>query len=129
MNSHKELEAFAENAVAVNRLILGQLSISQAHAPPMLDRHVSHEISADLFNVKIDPASDYSPTGMFSIGLDYEFESSSIEESPTLWCGGLSPPCTSDLALRRSHSRQMMAIDAPTIRAHPPTRKVPSAMF
>ena len=128
MNSHKELEAFAENAVAVNRLILGQLSISQAHAPPMISRHVSQELSADLFSLKIDPASDSSPTGMFSIGLDDEFETSSIDESPTNWAG-LSPPGNSHLALRRSNSRQKTAIDAPTICARPPPRKVPSAMF
>ena len=58
-NSVKELEAFAENAVAVNRMILRHMSISEAYAPPVFN----------LSNAFVDDDID-EKTPRFGIGND-----------------------------------------------------------
>jgi len=120
-NSVKELEAFAENAVAVNRMILRHLSISEAFAPPVFN----------LANAFQD--YDYQEnTPHFTIGDDnhdishQELQSSgeSDTENSSMWIG-LSPPGTSSLARRRALGKSESSEDKkPKI---PP--KVPSAIF
>lgn len=96
-NSVKELEAFAENAIAVNRLLLRHLSISECHHPP------SFRIGA--------MSEDLSPR--FRIGNEEDSEdskgSSDSEGEPAMFSfGGLSPPGESSLARRRNRNRNRL---------------------
>ena len=123
MNSHKELEAFAENAVAVNRLILGHLSMSEAHAPPKPYRPSdSSDLTEDIFHLKLDgPSSEESsPPGMFTIGLEEDGSvPSSYEDNNSYMWRGQSP-------VRQLSQRTDMRL---TSNSRPLPRKVPSAMF
>ena len=99
-NSVKELEAFAENAVAVNRMILRHFSISEAFAPPVFN--LANAFGDDEFEEK---------TPRFTIGdggggVDFQISSESDGEqgAPTMWMG-LSPPGKSSLARRRMLSK------------------------
>ena len=87
-HSVKELEAFAENAVAVNRLILRHMSISEVHAPPPSFRIGS--VSEENLSPHMNYDSDDSKSS-FDIDL----------EQPMMMLG-LSPPGTSSLARRRA---------------------------
>ena len=121
----KELEAFAENAVAVNRLILRHMSISECHAPPPTFRigSVSEENLSPHFNCYDSDDSKSS----FDIDL----------EEPMMMLG-LSPPGTSNLARRRAKKRvPTIAINGDVGEQSSPEQhvtprspmKVPSAIF
>ncbi len=117
-NSVKELEAFAENAVAVNRMILRHLSISEAYAPPVFN--LAHAFPDDEFAEKTPRfaiGDDDGPGGIM-IGegapLNFQFFPDSDGDTDSLsasqasqssqWLG-LSPPGQSRLARRRAMSR------------------------
>ena len=70
-NSVKELEAFAENAVAVNRMILRHMSISEAFAPPVFN--LANAFGEDEFEEKTPrfTIGDGDKDGMFSGDLDF----------------------------------------------------------
>ena len=140
-NSVKELEAFAENAVAVNRMILRHLSISEAFAPPVFNLANAFG-DADEFEEKTprftigDGDNDNGDCG----GVDVDFQISSEsdgEQAPGMWMG-LSPPGKSSLARRRmlskgssedddSNSAAMTSSTTITKPRSPP--KAPSALF
>ena len=118
-NSVKELEAFAENANAVNRLILRHLSISEAYQPSNLRASEAHDRSMPIFSMPHDKDNPLfssggddsdqdehdggsGDNGMFFIG-DHVSEGSDEDqpdEPPILWMG-LTPPGNSSLAKRR----------------------------
>jgi len=122
-HSVKELEAFAENAVAVNRLILRHMSISEVHAPAPTFRigSVSEE--------NISPHYNYYDSDDSKSSFDIDLE------QPMMMLG-LSPPGTSSLARRRSKKKGVPTIaingesgspdELPTPRS---PMKVPSAIF
>ncbi len=142
----KELEAFAENAVAVNRMILRHLSISEAYAPPPV---------FNLANAFLDETDEKTPR--FAVGDDVGFcsgssgnnntaqgpkvviagrnppaidSSESESEQATMWMG-LSPPGKSSLARRRMLSRGSSEDDqggAVVVKTRSPP-KTPSARF
>ena len=107
-NSVKELEAFAENAVAVNRMILRHLSISEAFAPPVFN--LANAFGDDEFEEKTprftigDGGGDTD--GVCGGDVDFQISSESDGEqgAPTMWMG-LSPPGKSSLARRRMLSK------------------------
>ena len=107
-NSIKELEAFAENAVAVNRMILRHLSISEAFAPPVFN--LAYAFGDDEFEEKTprftigDCGGDTD--GVCGGDVDFQISSESDGEqgAPTMWMG-LSPPGKSSLARRRMLSK------------------------
>lgn len=110
-NSVKELEAFAENANAYNRLILRHLSISEAYEPASF--RVGEVLQEDdclddhggpVFSIPGD--KDHM---MFKIGDDSSDEGSNSssgdeDHAPILWMA-LSPPGESSLARRRLLSK------------------------
>jgi len=115
-NSIKELEAFAENAVAVNRMILRHLSISEAFQPRKFnlneddfDPLEEHDDKTPRFTIgDFDDLDDNERTPRFSVG-DYSTDSDSLgdmdlESRPVSWFG-LSPPGQSSLAKRRSMTK------------------------
>ena len=61
----KDLEAFAENANAVNRLILRHLSISEAYHPPNIRGDDPHDCTVPIFRM---PHEKDSP--LFKAGGD-----------------------------------------------------------
>ena len=140
----KELEAFAENANAVNRLILRHISISEAFNPPSFqiggtEESVESEPDEPMFHLN----HDFDET-IFQMGSDLEGSGSGSEEDedqpPILWMG-LTPPGQSALARRRA-SKSKDDADADTAAGEiknlqPPTKpmamtsppKVASAIF
>lgn len=113
-NSVRELEAFAENAIAVNRLILRHMSISQATGP--MFRCVSEE--------------NLSPSPRFLVGSEDTDDSnmscdSDTDGPPVMWMA-LSPPGESSLAKRRSKKITTHTSDSKLARSPP---KVLSSMF
>jgi serine/threonine protein kinase len=155
-NSVNGLEAFAESANAVNRMIQRHLSISEAFEP--LSHHVSrrlqHEQSLPVFtSISANDkflAGDESPppdnahheagdAQMFFIGDVQEVsdEEQQQHEHPSIMWMALTPPGESNLARRRraklSHgdsSENSSSLDedmAPIDKMSP--HKVPSAMF
>lgn len=143
-NSIKELEAFAENAIAVNRMILRHLSISEAHEPtsfkPWEDFEDSSGRGSSSSNKEpIFKMPDDKDDPIFHIGSDSDneiFQLSDDENSdtaPVLWMG-LSPPGASSLARRRAKKSSSDSSStgsdtgSPRIHARSPP-KAPSAMF
>jgi MAP kinase interacting serine/threonine kinase len=153
-NSVKDLEAFAENANAVNRLILRHLSISEAYQPShLLHGDAGQERSIPIFRMPHDKENplfsaggDDSDIENFDMGSgdnnffigDHVSEGSDEEqpdEAPILWMG-LTPPDMSNLARRRlakstSEDEDDILHPIPNTKAlerRPPV-KVPSAMF
>ncbi|CAH1774372.1 unnamed protein product [Owenia fusiformis] len=92
-NSTKDIEAFAENAVAVNRMILQHLSISEPVAIPNPPRFCLGGGSTG----DDDELSDYFKE------MSSSDDSKNDEDSPPPF--GLSPPGMSRLAQRRSMNR------------------------
>jgi len=120
-NSVKELEAFAENAIAVNRLLLRHLSISEAHDPP---------------SFRVGPLSEeLSPRFHMGDDSDDSKSSSDSEADQTMFVFGLSPPGESMLARRRRARLDTLTADnSEDLDSGPPTprtppKKVPSAVF
>ena len=121
----KELEAFAENAVAVNRMILRHLSISEAFAPPVfnLDNAFGEELEEKTPRFTI---GDGDSEGIMVGDLDFQISSESEgEQASSMWMG-LSPPGKSSLARRRMLSRGSSEDDSTKPRSPP---KAPSALF
>lgn len=139
-NSIKELDNFAENANALNRMILRHLSISEAFQPPsfrvggVLEEDSDEEVGlrgVPIVNVVMDSGE----TAIFHMDSDHSSEGEGEDGAPILWMG-VSPPGQSALARRRAFNQQQAdSDDTPQdspklIRPHgrsPP--KVPSAMF
>ena len=147
-NSVKELEAFAENAVAVNRMILRHLSISEAFAPPVFN--LANAFGDDEFEEKTprftigDGGGGGDADGVVCVGGDVDFQISSESDgeqggASTMWMG-LSPPGKSSLARRRMLSKGSSEDDdsnssttttsttTTTMKPRSPP-KVPSALF
>ena len=129
----KELEAFAENAVAVNRMILRHLSISEAFAPPVFN--LANAFGDDDFEEKTPRFTIGDGDGDGVCGGDVDFQISSEsdgEQAPTMWMG-LSPPGKSSLARRRMLSKGSSEDDdsnasTATLKPRSPP-KAPSALF
>ena len=113
-NSIKELDAFAENAVSVNRLIMRHISMSEAFNPPTFkpwsedEEEDGEDVSSpsQFPPIFAMPGSPEDP--MFKIGMESDNSLSSEEEpdqAPVLWMG-LSPPGESGLARRRAIKTQ-----------------------
>ena len=138
----KELEAFAENANAVNRLFLNHFSISEAYRPHTFkvgelpweedDESSPNNNRPPVFSMPSDREDPLFHDPMFSIGNQSfeEDENSSEEEvdvAPILWMG-LTPPGTSGLARRRLQKISSGdSSDGDKENKSPP--KVPSAIF
>jgi MAP kinase interacting serine/threonine kinase len=127
-NSIKELEAFAESAVAVNRLILRHLSISEAHAPPVFSLSSAMSCSSGFHPLGDGVNEPLSPP-IFQIGGSDDEQQSDDSSSKDSDCGtgmwmGLSPPGCSGLARRRAQGRLSSTGSKPR---SPP--KTPSAIF
>jgi len=142
-NSVKELEAFAENANAVNRLILRHISISEAFNPPSFQIGGTEESNESDPEESMFHLHDDFDEPIFQMGSDLEGSGSGSEEEdqpPILWMG-LTPPGQSALARRRADSKSKDGADdegvrqvlgnpppnKPKARASPP--KVASAIF
>ena len=99
-NSVKELEAFAENAIAVNRLILRHLSISEAYSPMERPKFAVGEtddgplFDKDMYGGREGHSEE-----------EYDCLGELSDEAPILWMG-LSPPGGSGLAKRRADKRR-----------------------
>mgnify|MGYP003573967884 CR=1 FL=1 len=135
-NSIKELDNFAENANAMNRMILRHLSISEAYQPPafqiggMLEEEEEGETGGmPIFNCP--NGVDVSELAIFAMDSDSP-HSEEEDGAPIMWMG-ISPPGSSALARRRAAKKQgsdETTENSPKVIRHgrsPP--KVPSAMF
>ena len=145
----KELEAFAENAIAVNRMILRHLSISEAFQPPSLRlAPASETLSASgscgsnngyptTFQLEDisgrseeeeedDTGSNSSPHFILG-GDDISDSNNNLDQDhqiPTIVFTRLSPPSCSKLHKRRMMAKQTLKSDnlAKVVRS-------PSAVF
>ena len=137
VNSIKGLEAFADNANAYNRMLLNHLSISEAYRPPVFspDEFPWEEIieqQSSYPDVSLN-ATEGSHSLMFSIGdsSDEFGEQSSGDENDNgthMWMG-LSPPGTSALARRRTHTLSSSGDSFDLDKENHSPHKIPSAMF
>ena len=140
-NSVKELEAFAENAIAVNRMILRHMSISEAYQPPSLrlapasedlslsgsygSTHGFPTFQIDDLTVRSeteeeDGASSGSPRFIIG-GEDLSDSNNNLSEEtscerPSQQLFGLSPPSCSNLFKRRMNrnSDKMKVVRSPS---------------
>ncbi len=110
----RELEAFAENAIAVNRLILRHLSISHATGPTMIHCVSEENLSSPRFQI-----------GEFET-VDSQSSSDSDTDGPPVMWMALSPPGESSLARRRAKKITSHTSDSKLARSPP---KVLSSMF
>lgn len=109
-NSIKELEAFAESANAVNRMVLTHMSITEAFKPPNFNIGESpweedDSTTTTSTNSRLVLNKSASGDAIFAVDdLSVVDEANSSEEepdeAPILWMG-LTPPGTSGLARRR----------------------------
>lgn len=144
-NSIKELDNFAENANAMNRMIQRHLSISEAYQPPafqvggVLDEEDSDPEDPLRGVPLVNVVFESGETAIFHMDSDHSSEGEGEDHAPILWMG-VSPPGNSALARRRAFKNQgsdSTSDETPqespkVIRAayhgrSPP--KVPSAMF
>jgi hypothetical protein len=135
-NSIKELDNFAENANAMNRMILRHLSISEAYQPPAfkIGGMLEEEEEGDNGSLPIFDCPNGIDVGELAIfAMDSDSMHSEEEDpAPIMWMG-ISPPGSSALARRRALRKQESdesADSSPKVVRHgrsPP--KVPSAMF
>jgi MAP kinase interacting serine/threonine kinase len=110
-NSIKELDNFAENANALNRMIQRHLSISEAFQPPSFQvGGVLEEDSDEDNQLKgvpvVNVVFESGETAIFHMDSDHSGSEGDGEDvAPILWMG-MSPPGSSALARRRAFKNQ-----------------------
>ena len=135
-NSIKELDNFAENANALNRMILRHLSISEAYQPPAfrIGGMLEEDPDEGCGGISITRAVPSEAEGaIFHMDSDHSSDGEELDQPPVLWMS-VSPPGKSSLALRRAGKKQDAGDNAPEERPKPPRYgrsppKVSSAMF
>ena len=135
-NSVKGLEAFADSANALNRMLLNHLSISEAYNPPTFSagEYPWEEVPEQSFTPPAFNMEEGDHGLMFNIGDSFDEgpeHGSSVEDrdrAPILWMG-LTPPGTSALARRRlkTLSSSGDSMDGDKENQSPP--RIPSAVW